>query len=474
MALERAQIVAAGTIEVPVVAPGRFFAHGWHSWCPTMWVDPHRTRRAIRDRVVRLGHDDPVHAFDEIPGGSAVGAVAHGDRVTLVGALGPDGWVRLDGSRLVGAYDGEPGTWFVAHGTNDDVFGAYAEALGASLGRRGGDEVRLWSSWYSYGEDIDEQRIAAVVDGLGDLSFDTVQVDDGWQRAIGDWEPNDRFRSGLEATAQRIRDTGRRAGLWLAPFIVAPDSDTARQRPEMLLRDEEGAPVVAGENWGGPYFALDVTHPETESYLEELFGALGSAGFDFFKLDFVYAAAYPGRRAMAVGREAAYRRGLLMIRRAVGDDTYLLACGAPVVASLGVCDGIRIGPDVAPWWVDPEAPEPTVGRGTRNAIATAVHRLWLRPVTDVDPDVVYFRGRDVQLSDVERRHLQLLAQVAGFRGCSDPPDWLTGAERAQLGVYLSDQSAVSKISPFAWRVGDELVDFAGVVDEAQRRELERA
>jgi alpha-galactosidase len=460
------QVVDGATIDVPVGEPERFYAHGWHSWCRTAWVAPDQPRHSIADRVDRLGHDDPVHAFDDTPGGSAVGAVAHGKDVTLIGALAPGGWVALEENRLVGAYEDDPGRWFVAHGDVDDVFHAYATALADHLGRRGGDDVRLWCSWYSYYEDIDEGRITAAIDGLGDLPFDTIQIDDGWQQAIGDWTPNAKFSAGMASLAGRIRDTDRRAGLWLAPFIAAPDSDLAMKYPGILLRDDAGEPVVAGENWGSPYYALDVTHPATEAHLSELFSGLRDLGFEFFKLDFIYAAAFPGRRSSGMGREAAYRYGLETIRRAVGDDSYLLACGAPIVASVGICDGIRIGPDVGPWWVDPEATDPATGRGARNAMTTSLNRLWLRPAIDTDPDVAFFRSRDLELDDTVRRRVQQLARIAGVRGCSDPPGWLTDEERASLHRFLVDDAAVHKIGPLEWMIGDASADFAPIVAPA--------
>jgi alpha-galactosidase len=459
-----AEVIGEAGIQIPVPAPRRFYSHGWHSWCGTGWTDPDRRSRPIANRVDRLGHDDPVHAFDDAPGGSAVGAVDHGDDVTLLGALAPGGWVSLEGNLLVGAYEDESGEWFVARGDRDAVFDSYAATLAARLGRRGGSPMRLWCSWYGYYDDIDAGRIEAAIEGIGDLAFDVVQIDDGWQQAIGDWVPNARFPEGMAPLADRIRATSRRAGLWLAPFIAGPNSTLATRYPEMLLRDDAGAPVIAGENWGGPYYALDVTHPATAEHLEGRITGLVAAGFEFFKLDFVYAAAFPGRRHSPMGREAAYRHGLEAIRRAVGDDVYLLACGAPIAASIGVCDGIRVGPDVGPWWVNPDTADPATGRGARNAVATAVNRLWLQPVIDTDPDVVYFRGHDVHLDAAARDRLRQLAHIARFRGSSDPPEWLTDDERRALRRFLLDDPAIVKTSRYGWRVGDEHVDFAPLFD----------
>jgi alpha-galactosidase len=45
------------------------------------------------------------------------------------------------------------------------------------------------------------------------------------------------------------------------------------------------------------------------------------------------------------------RAGFDAVRRGAGDATFLLACGAPLAPVVGLVDGARIGPDVAPRWV---------------------------------------------------------------------------------------------------------------------------
>jgi alpha-galactosidase len=294
-----------------------------------------------------------------------------------------------------------------------------------------------------------------TLEGLEGLDFDVIQLDDGWERAIGDWEPNDDFPSGLGDLADRIQATGRRAGLWIAPFIAVPDSQLARRRPELLLRDATGAPVVAGVNWGSPYWALDVTREDTLEYLASLFGTLVESGYDFFKLDFIYAAAYPGQHTNPMSRAEAYRSACRRIRDAVGDDTYLLACGAPIIESTGVFDGIRIGPDVGPVWDD------GTYAAAHPAMTTAMHRLWLRPAIDIDPDVVYFRP--TELGAQTTRHLQDLAHIAGFLGTSDPPGWIDEDQRRALKTALTDPVEVEQLARYRWRINDRHVDFGPVL-----------
>jgi alpha-galactosidase len=382
--------------------------------------------------------------------------------------------VRPDGPHLRGWGESPATEWFVASGEERDVFSGYARALADRLGRRGGRRMRVWCSWYFYYESITEGAIPEVLDGLGDLPFDIVQIDDGWQQGIGDWQPNRDFPAGMEATADRIRRTGRRAGLWLAPLIAHSSSALARERPNLLLRSADDEPVVAGINWGGPYFALDPTAAATHEFLAELIATVRGWGYDYLKLDFLYAAAYPGTHRYEMPRELAYRQAMEVIREAAGNDCYLLACGAPVVASIGLFDGIRIGPDVAEFWEDPAMVElgDESARGARNALATSCQRLWLRPAIDTDPDVVFFRSDGIELEQRTLDALRDLAQIAGFLGVSDPPGQLTDETRKALGRWLTEESPVDQEGHYLWRLGDREVDFSWVFD--RRTPLEAA
>src|SRR5206468_3501172 len=126
-------------------------------------------------------------------------------------------------------------------------------------------------------------------------------------------------------------ERGRRAGIWLAPFLVGVSSAIAAEHPDWILRGESGEPVFAIRNWGQVPYALDVTHPGVRDYLTTVLRSLVDTGFDFFKLDFLYVASLDGRRfdASLTGTQA-YRHGLAHIRSAVGQEAYLLGCGAPL------------------------------------------------------------------------------------------------------------------------------------------------
>jgi alpha-galactosidase len=420
----------------------------------------------IEPPIRRTQAEDPVYATSPLHGGSALGALEGGEgQVLLLGALGVGARVEAGEGTLRGFYEQGGGTWFAGFGGERVVFSRYAEMLAARLGRRGtGTPPRVWCSWYSFYQQIAEETLTEVLEGLSGLPFDVFQVDDGWQADVGDWEANGRFPSGMEALARRIEAAGFTPGLWLAPLLVRPTSRLYREHPDWLLRDPEGGLLQAGFNWGDFTYALDATHPDVAGWLADLIRRVRGWGYRYLKLDFIYAGALPGARRVPLPREEAYRRALAMVRDAA-PDAYLLACGAPIVASVGIADGLRISPDCAPFWQNEARARDrhdVSGPATKNALWTSLHRLWLRPLVHTDPDVVYFRSQGIQLTPEQRGWLQDLALITGFRGTSDPPGWLDASERAALAAFLEARPAVGQLDRYRFTVGDRVVDFAPV------------
>lgn len=440
-----------------------FFKHGWQSWSEAAWVSLKESPKPILPPERRPQCDDPAYALSPVHGGSGLGGVEGYDgRMLFLGALRPGARVEADRLYLKG-YANHELQWFLAYGEPLGVLSRYAELLAATLGVRAQQATpRVWCSWYGYYTQISEAQLLQTLAGLQGLPFEVFQVDDGWQQNIGDWEPNAKFPSGMNYLALRVQAQGFTPGLWLAPFIARPSSRLYQEHPDWFLRDEAGELVLAGSNWGG-YYALDLTLPAVQDWLVGLLRTVRGWGFRYLKLDFLFAAALPGKRHLEVGREEAYREALRLVREAVGEDTYLLACGAPVLASLGLVDGLRIGPDVAPYWDNEDRRlylhDPT-GPSAYNALRTSLHRLWLKPLVHTDPDVVFFRSRYNLLTPEQRAVLQDLALVAEFKAVSDPPEWLDGEEREQLRAWLQARPALEQTGLYTFRIDGREVDFS--------------
>jgi alpha-galactosidase len=309
---------------------------------------------------------------------------------------------------------------------------------------------------------IDEAVLYETFEKLGDLPFDVLQVDDGWQMDIGDWEANRKFPSGMKALADKIKSTGRQAGLWLAPLIATKSSKLFREHPDWFLRDVDGKFISAGFNWGQPLVALDTTHSDVALWLVALMRQVRAWGFDYLKLDFLYGGALKGKRSKNMPREVAYRECLQTLNQAMGADAFFLTCGTPILPAIGMCDAIRIGPDVSYEWenyrnahlfYNPSTPE------TKNAIRTVIHRLWLKPLLHIDPDVAYFESSKNSLTKEQKRLLQDLAQVCNFKATSDLPQWMTKDEMDELHLFLTTTPNVEQTGRYTFRIDERTADF---------------
>jgi alpha-galactosidase len=400
------------------------YEHGWQSWSPA-GLYPARTASSPRPQrpiwqtmSFRPGLPAPEGGFQSE---GLLAIVPAEGPVRLWGAPEPTRAVpsirvHVAGDRLVVSADG-PVEELTNEGPLDEALGRWAHTL---VARESLPPPRTlepaWCSWYAYWREATDADVLANLEAIDRLALPvgTVQIDDGYEAEIGDWlELSDRFRS-LWETARRIQASGRRAGIWTAPFLVGERSRVARDHPDWLVRG-----AVAARHWDQEIHILDVTHPDAAEHLTAVFRAFAQAGFGFFKLDFIYAGAMHGGRHGDADPIAAYRRGLELIRAAAGPDAVLLGSGAPLLASIGLVDTMRVSPDVDPSWepVDGDISQPAM----RSALAMGRARAWMHGRLWVnDPDCLIARP-DVELRDLWAAHLDAYGALAIS---SDPLDSL--------------------------------------------------
>ncbi|MEZ0071978.1 glycoside hydrolase family 36 protein [Planotetraspora sp. GP83] len=412
-------------IEVRTVDPARarVYEHGWQSWGPS--TDYPVTGSGLRPvkpvtqtMSYRPGKPGPERGFQgegllavELGDGSTV-VYGCADGITSVASIRAE----LSGDRLTVSADGPVDVQTHA-GPMYQALAAWADGFAV---RAGNGPIRpgptAWCSWYHYFENVTEadidENLRAITDA--ELPVDVLQIDDGWEAEIGDWlDLSDRFAS-LEALTKRIKEAGLRAGIWVAPFLAGSHSALVRDHPEWLIGHTAGEPADAGHNWDQDLSALDATHPGAAAYLRDTFGMLREAGFDYFKIDFLYAGALDGPRHSGAGPLDAYREGLRVIREAIGPESYLLGCGAPILPSVGLFDAMRVSADTAPkyepWYGDPALP------GQLGAALSTIGRAWQHGRFWVnDPDCLIVRP------EVERREdwADVIERYGGLRVSSD-------------------------------------------------------
>lgn len=316
-----------------------------------------------------------------------------------------------------------------------DPLGAYLDAVWRENNRgnprKEARETEVpvgWCSWYRYFQDISEQIIEQnliAAHMLGErFPLGLIQIDDGYQQHVGDWFAfKETFPNGAAPLAARIREQGFEPGIWLAPFILERDSMLAKEHPDWLLRNRFGVPVNAGYLWDRFASALDLSHPEALDYACNVVStAVEEWGYAYLKLDFLYAAALPGRfQDETLSRAQVLRRGLEALREAAGEETTLVGCGCPLGSGVGIFDIMRIGADVAPDWhpkyfgthtfFKAEPGFPAARNAAHNTLTRApLHRRWWLN----DPDCLLL-STDSNLSLVE---VQTLASVIALSGGS--------------------------------------------------------
>jgi alpha-galactosidase len=283
-----------------------------------------------------------------------------------------------------------------------------------------------WCSWYNLYAAIDE---AAILDHLAAarrfrdrsaVPLDIFLIDDGFTPEMGDWlDVKPQFPRGLAPLVADIEAAGFTPGLWIAPFLVGNRSHLFAQHPDWLVQDRDTAgPLVHSRFYGEfrwhkrseEYHVLDVTHPDAEAYIRDVFRTWRGWGVGYFKTDFMLAGAeYGPDRARwhtpGLSRIAVWRRMAELIREEIGDALWL-GCGCPLWASVGLVDAMRIGRDIGVSWAGDYSAESLLrDQLTRNH---ASGLLW-----QGDPDCVLLRDRFHELSDAQ---VESLARFAGLAG----------------------------------------------------------
>jgi hypothetical protein len=286
-----------------------------------------------------------------------------------------------------------------------------------------------WCSWYHAYERIDEAYIARnIADASLIGGLDYIQIDDGYQESEGDWlKSNEKFPRGIPHLLGKIKEKGLQAGLWIAPFMVHPDSSLCKDHPGWLIKDSRGAPAPLLSWRKGAMHGLDCSHPEACEWLRELFSTLADTwAVDLFKLDFLYLAALPGRRHRRSWTGAqCYRKAMEIIRGAIGKK-FVIGCGAPIAPSVGWVDAMRISGDIGALWKGEFSASTTI----ENTLSRFFmhRRFWLN-----DPDCVILRDVDTELTDDE---VKTLITVVGLSGglvaLSDDIERLSPARMALL------------------------------------------
>jgi alpha-galactosidase len=333
-----------------------------------------------------------------------------------------------------------------------------------------------WCSWYCFGPKVTAKQ---VLDNLDVIARDIpglryIQIDDGYQPAMGDWlETGSAFGGEVQTVLRQIRDRGFEPAIWVAPFIAEEGSNVFKQHPDWFVKDDEGKPLRADRvtfgGWRrGPWYALDGTHPEAQSHLERVFKTMRNEwGCTYFKLDANFWGAIHGGRFHdpRASRVKAYRRGMAAVLKGTR-DAFVLGCNHPLWPSIGLIHGSRSSHDIRRDWKRiRDTARQNLSRNWQNG------RLWWN-----DADAIVLTGA---LSDDEFRfHATVIFASGGMILSGDdlttiPPQRLAMLKKLQpptgraarftdgslrVGVVqLKDRQALCLLN---WDDGPQALDFS--------------
>jgi alpha-galactosidase len=308
-----------------------------------------------------------------------------------------------------------------------------------------------WCSWYCFGARVTAQNIIDNLDAIEKKTpgLTYVQIDDGYQPAMGDWlETGAAFGGDVRKVLDTIRQRGFRPAIWVAPFIAEQQSHVFRQHPDWFVKDTDGSPLQSDKvtfgGWRhGPWFVLDGTHPDVQAHFEHVFNTMRKEwGVSYFKLDANFWGAIHGGRFHdpTATRVDAYRRGMEAIRRGAGDG-FILGCNHPIWPSLGLIDGSRSSNDIRRSWdrIKTTAQQNLL-RGWQNG------RLWWN-----DPDAICLSG-DLPENEYVF-HATAIYATGGMALSGDDLSMLAVPRLAMLKKLVPPTGIAAEFDDSALRVG---------------------
>jgi alpha-galactosidase len=308
-----------------------------------------------------------------------------------------------------------------------------------------------WCSWYCFGPRVTATQVLDNLDAIAKSApgLKYVQIDDGYQPAMGDWLlTGPAFGGGVQDVLGKIRERGFEPAIWVAPFVAEESSALFRGHPDWFVRGDDGRPLrsdrVTFGGWRrGPWYALDGTHPEAQRHLEHVFRTMRESwGCTYFKLDANFWGAIHGGAFHDPGatRVEAYRRGMEAVRRGAG-EAFILGCNHPIWASLGLVHGSRSSNDIKRTWAR------IAGTARQNLLRNWQNgRLWWN-----DADALVLTG-DLTEDEV-RFHATVVFASGGLVLSGDDLTALPPERMAMLRRLLPPGGAAARFEDDALRVG---------------------
>ena len=159
-------------------------------------------------------------------------------------------------------------------GKEKQVFDHYFDLM--NIQKPAKKAITGWTSWFNHFNKISEDIILGNADAFSKrkIPIDVIQVDDGYQKNVGDWlNIKASFPNGMGKIAKKIKSKGFKVGIWIAPFICEEKSEIFKNRQNWLVKDQKGKPLKVGYNsiWKSWFYTLDFYNQEVQKHLTSVF-----------------------------------------------------------------------------------------------------------------------------------------------------------------------------------------------------------
>ena len=153
------------------------------------------------------------------------------------------------------------------------------------------------NTWSSYSTAVNEANLLALTEKAASIGAELLVIDDGWQTALGDWEPDPvKFPNGLDCIIKYTQARGIKLGLWIEIESCQIGSRLHQEHPEWLMRIPDRKPHTHYRPDVDRYSALlNFANDDVADYfIDKLDALVRQTGISYLKLDMNYYFSEPG------------------------------------------------------------------------------------------------------------------------------------------------------------------------------------
>lgn len=312
-----------------------------------------------------------------------------------------------------------------------------------------------YCTWYYYGPNITEEIVLRELESIKkhpEIPYRLLQIDDGWFLKRGDYRENSKFHS-MKSVAEKIREAGLIPGLWIHPHRADEDSALYRDHPDWFVRTLDGKA-------NHPTHALDFSHPEAAKWLFDLFHTITAVwGYQYLKVDLIAPALCYGKyHDPSFNSLKNYRTSLRIIRQAVGENVFVLACSSPLMSSIGLADGVRTSVDIFERY-----------SSLLDVYSRSLNRSYLSPLIANDPDCLLLREKEEEGKDCFRNCVRTPKEIETYLTAalasggpliqSDRLDLLSPSKYRLLSKLFPHQAKAATLPTFLEETIPSVLDF---------------